>query len=215
MSVRKIIAGIALAATIISIICLGIFRTDPPLNPDIIHEPSSENGFISEKIVGNPTEAKLVLYEYADFACSHCADQNKIVNNLMNEYDIALVFRYYNLNLNKNSPAAARAATAASIQGYFKEMKDLLFNNQADWYYKDGEELNKLFQEYFQKASNGSGNLDKFMEDYQSDAVKTRLKFEQNLGKKADLAGTPTFRIDGETIKPSDLTETIKQKITN
>ena len=32
------------------------------------------------------------------------------------------------------------------------------------------------------------------------------------MGKKVDLAGTPTFRIDGETISLSELIDTIEKK---
>ena len=131
----------------------------------------------------------------------------------MEKYDgkIALVFRHYDIGQFPNTPTAARAATAAQIQGYFKEYKDLLFNNQAEWYYTDKSELTDLFTEYFARASNNNGDLEKFKQDLVSDAVKTRLSFERKLGQKANLHGTPLFRINGEQISLSDLAKTIEE----
>ena len=213
ITVSLIIAAVAI---IIGAICILATRnTDTIETADTIYPASEQTGWIEEKIIGNPDEAKVIIYEYADFGCSHCAEANKTINSLMEKYDgkIALVFRHYDIGQFPNTPTAARAATAAQIQGYFKEYKDLLFNNQAEWYYADKSELTDLFTEYFARASNNKGDLEKFQQDFSSDAVKTRLQFERKLGQKANLHGTPLFRIDGEQIPPSDLTETITQKL--
>ena len=209
---KKILIGAWVVAAIVGIICLAIFK--PPINADTIHDASEETGFIGEKIIGNPNEAKLTIYEYADFGCSHCAEWNKKINELISKYDgqIALVYRSYDLGF-KNGPAAARAATAAQLQGYFKEYKDLLFTNQTEWYYEESEELNETLVEYFKEASNNSGDVDKFKSDMKSDAVKKRLKFEQRLGRAINLAGTPTFRIDGETVQLGELVEKIEGEL--
>ena len=213
-SVKKGLIISAIVAVIVGIIYLAIPKNDHPINADSIIEASEETGMIGEKIVGNPNEAVLIIYEYADFGCSHCAEWNKKINDLLKEYDgkIALIFRSYNLGF-KNSALSAHAATAAQIQGYFKEYKDLLFTNQAEWYYEEGAKLNELFVNYFKEASNNKGDVNKFQEDMKSNAVKKRLKFEQKLGKAVNLAGTPTFRIDGEAVALSDLINTIEHLV--
>ncbi len=213
---KGMIIGTLIVVAVVGIICLANFRTDPyaNMNPDSIIEPSETTGFIGEKTVGNPDDAKIVIYEYADFGCSHCADWNRKINNLIEKYDgkIVLIFRSYDIGQFKNSLKAASAATAAQIQGYFKEYKDLLYSNQSEWFYEDGADLTEILSNYFEEASKGTGDLDKFKEDIKSDSVRTRLKFEQNMGKKVDLTGTPTFRIDGETISLSELIDTIEKK---
>ena len=108
---------------------------------------------------------------------------------------------------------AARAATAAQIQGYWKEYKDMLFANQTEWVYAEGGELSGLLIEYFEAASDGAGDLEKFENDMSSDVVKKRLDFEQSMGKKVNLRGTPLFRIDGENVSPDNLIRTIEEKI--
>lgn len=214
---KGMIIGTLIVVAVVGIICLANFRTDPyaNMNPDSTIEPSETTGFIGEKTVGNPDDAKIVIYEYADFGCSHCADWNRKINNFIEKYDgkIALIFRSYDIGQFKNSLKAASAATAAQIQGYFKEYKDLLYSNQSEWFYEDGADLTEILSNYFEEASKGTGDLDKFKEDIKSDSVRTRLKFEQNMGKKVDLAGTPTFRIDGETISLSELIDTIEKKM--
>lgn len=214
---KGIIMGAIILAAVVGIICIANSKTDPykDMDADSIIESSEVTGSIGEKIVGNPTDAKIIVYEYADFGCSHCADWNRKINNLIEKYDgkIALVFRSYDIGQFKNSLKAASAATAAQIQGYFKEYKDLLYSNQTEWFYEDGADLTEILSNYFNEASKGTGDLNKFKEDMKSDPVRARLRFEQNMGKKVDLAGTPTFRINGETINISELEKTIEELV--
>ncbi|MBQ3293407.1 thioredoxin domain-containing protein [Candidatus Saccharibacteria bacterium] len=215
---RKIIIGICLVA-LVGLVAAMISSTRKTVDPDVdtIHAASVETGDIGEKIVGNPDTAEMVLYEYADFTCAHCAEWNRIINSLMEKYDgkIALVFRTYNLG-SANGPLAACAATAAQIQGYFKEYKDLLFNNQSEWCYEeDANELVKLFAGYFEEASNSLGDVNKFTTDIKSDAVKDRTAFEYSMGKKTGLTGTPTFRIDGKAINLKELKQTIEDRLSS
>lgn len=210
---KKIILGV-ICASLIGIICfIGIKKDDVINSADSIHPASEETGWIEEKVVGNPDAAKVIVYEYADYGCAHCADWNKTINNLLGKHDgkIALVFRSYNLGF-QNGLLAARAATSAQLQGYFKEYKDLLFENQTEWLHEE-DEPEELFINYFSKVSDGKGDIDKFKEDLNSDAVKKRLDFEKSMGKKVNLRGTPLFRIDGEKIELDKLVETIEEKV--
>jgi len=202
-------------ATIVGLIVLGTYKKEPTIeisNPDQIFKPLEESGLIGDKIIGDPEKAKIVVYEYADFGCPHCAEWNRTIGDLMGQYDgkIALVFRYYNLRSFNNSYASARAATAAQMQGYFKEYKDLLFSNQSEWIYADAKDAENIFIDYFKISSDGSGNVEKFIKDMQSQEVEKRLKFEQRIGKATHLKGTPYFRINGEAIDLEKLSDKIK-----
>lgn len=210
---KKIIISILIIIAV-SAICFFGSRNNTANTVDSIFEASAETGWIAEKIIGDADRANVVIYEYADYGCSHCADWNKTINKLIDEYNgkIAVVFRSYDLGF-KNGSAAARAATAAQLQGYFKEYKDLLFANQAEWIYEDKSNLDELFAQYFAKASDNAGDLEKFKADIASDAVKKRLDFENELGKKINLRGTPLFRIDGKTIPLADLIKTIEEMV--
>lgn len=176
--------------------------------------PANENtGNLSEKIAGNEN-AKVVIYEYADYSCSHCADANTTVTKLLEKYsddEVALVFRELVLQF-PNSVSSASAATAANIQGYWEKYKNLLFSNQAEWYSLRGNSRDTYFGNLFMEASDGKGDLEKFYEDYRSEAVAKRVAF--NYGIAADvleITGTPTFRINGEKVALSELEATINK----
>ncbi len=206
------IIGVLLLAVVGLIIIINSTGSDDGISPDSIVEPSEQTGNIPEKIIGNPEEAKLVVYEYADYGCSYCAVWNRQMNELVKKYDgkLAIVFRGYNIGF-QNGLGAAYAATAAQIQGYWKEYKDLLFANQSEWIYAEKKDANDLFVEYFKQASNNTGDTEKFKDDMNSAGVKMRVSFEQKMGKKVNLHGTPLFRINGESVPVGDLIETIER----
>ena len=184
------------------------------VSPDSIIESSEQTGNIPEKIIGSPDNASLIIYEYADYGCSHCADWNKQLNELVKKYDgkLAIVFRGYNIGF-QNGLGAAYAATAAQIQGYWKEYKDLLFANQSEWIYAEKKDANDLFVEYFNQVSSDAGDLQKFKNDMNSASVKKRVSFEQKMGKRVNLQGTPLFRINGKNVPVGDLIEIIEKSL--
>ncbi|MBR3386265.1 thioredoxin domain-containing protein [Candidatus Saccharibacteria bacterium] len=211
---RKVIIGIVAALVVVVAVIIGTSSTAPTSNVDVIHEASADTGGIGEKTVGDVNSAELVLYEYADFGCSHCAEWNKEINKLIEKYAgrLALVFRTYNLGY-ANGPMAAQAVTAAQLQGYFKEYKDIIFTNQVDWFYEEDEDkLIQLFREYFEKVA-PSGDAEKFVQDIKSDAVMRRVAYERQLGEKVHITGTPLFRIDGKKVELGDLIKTIEQRL--
>lgn len=212
---RKIILILISIFFIGIIVFLGTSQQNNDLNEaDYIHEATEETGNIPEKIIGNPDTAKVVLYEYADYGCSHCAEWNKILNNLTEEYpdELDIVFRSYDLGY-KNGKTVAWAATAAELAGYWKEYKDLLFANQAEWFYADDEELEEILVDYFMAVTDSKGDVEKFIADMNSDMVKKRVEFENQMGKSVNLRGTPMFRIDGKTINPANLLEEVRTRI--
>ncbi len=220
---KRIIIVVAILTMALGLLFFATNKHSDATNPaDSIHEASAETGDIPEKVLGDPNQAEVILFEYADYACSHCAEWNKVLKNLIAESDdkLTIVFRYYDLGMKNDSgfkPSAtvAAAATAAQLQGYWEAYKDLLFSNQAEWFYASKENLNDLLIDYFKTVSNGKGNLAKFKTDMQSEAVAKRNQFENQMGKKVNLQGTPLFRLNGKEIDPLNLLSTIKQKLQN
>lgn len=211
---RKIIIAVIGIIFIGAICFVGFKNSETGVSADTVLNATEESGWISEKMIGDTDVAKVVIFEYADFGCGHCAEQNKVINELVRKYngEVAVVFRSYDLGF-QNGAVAARAATAAQIQGYFEEYKNLLFDNQVEWLYESGDKLDGLWTSYFEQASGGDGDVDKFREDMKSDAVKKRLEFEQKLGKEVNLRGTPLFRINGENVSSSELAEEVEEII--
>lgn len=181
------------------------------LNTIIVADENSGN--LPEKVEGNP-EAPVVIYEYADYACTHCAEWNRVVNQIVEDYEgqVAVVFRGFVMQF-PNSMIAASAANAAAMQGCWKEYKDLLFVNQNKWFYLRNPELTDYLAECFEKASDGKGDVERFKTDMASEAVARRIAFDYGLGEKADLSGTPMFMIDGQKVDATNLKATVASKL--
>ena len=199
----------------VAILLLNFKRNSSSTKPgDSIQSASTDSGNLDEKIVGDPDTAEVVLYEYADYACSHCATWNQTINGLIEKYPgkIAVIFRGYDLGF-KNGPAAAKAATAAQAQGYWEVYKNKLFADQHKWASLSEASLEETLVDYFREVSAGQGDIEQFKADMNSEAVQKRLDYEQKLGESINLTVTPTFRIDGENIPASELVDTIREKI--
>lgn len=168
---------------------------------------SDQSGNMPENMVGSP-DAKVFIYEYADYQCEHCAAMNPYVNKLVEDYDgkVAVVYRNYVLPYHSNGVAAASAANAAAKQGLWKEYKNLLFTNQNDWYFSTTAKAVEQFEEYFKQVAGDKGDLEKFKADMQSEEVKQKIAFDLAVGEAVDIAGTPSFYFDGEHVDQSGLT---------
>ena len=218
MNKKTLILIVVIVAVLIGVMIFSR-RVEDNLNPDMIYEASEETGGLPEKVIGDLNTAKVILYEYADYACVHCAEWNTIINALVEESDgkLAVVYRGYSLGLTDNDELVALAGTAAQVQGYWKEYKDLLFKNQSVWTSLDGEALKYELGTYFAKASNQKGDTVRFMDDMMGSnaEIAKKVTFEHKLGKKIKLKGTPTFRIDGENIETKRLKEIVAEKLAN
>ncbi len=167
---------------------------------------TDDNGNIADHIKGDPN-APVLIYEYADYQCSACAGMNTRVNKLLEEYDgkVAVVYRNFLLNYHQNATAAASAAEAAGLQGYWKEYADKLFANQSTWAEASGEERTRMFADLFMNVTNGQGDVNKFIADMNSDAVKAKLAFDAGLSKNLNIPGTPSFFLDGNLIELTNI----------
>lgn len=236
MSKRAIITTVAVVVGFIGIVFFGSNNNTPPdyskyristikelaekhsldgVNLDTILKANEDTGNLPDKIIGDPSKAKVVLYEYADYACSHCAEWSTTIDKMVDKSDgkLAVVYRNYLLPGFKNNVATASAATAAQIQGCWQEYKRLLFANQGVWAGLSGDELENELISCFETASGGKGDTEKFLADMRSEAVAKKVAFEHRLGNEIELKGTPTFRIDGENIAISDLKKTVEEKL--
>lgn len=170
---------------------------------------SKESGDMPENIMGDP-EAPVKIYEYADYQCEGCAAMNPYLNKLVEEYDgkVAVVYRGYVLSYHQNGTAAASAANAAALQGYWKPFKDLLFANQNDWYYATASERQPLFEKYFEQASDGKGDLAQFRKDMQSTQVAQKISFDRALAEKRGLEWTPYVWVEDNRVEKTEMGNT-------
>lgn len=163
--------------------------------------PDKNNGNIGDHVKGD-ADAPVLIFEYADYQCPGCASINPKVNKAIEELDgkLAVVYRSFLLSYHKNGTAAASAAEAAGLQGYWKPYADKLFAEQAEWEYASASERTALFDKYFMEVSDNKGDLDKFNEDLASEQVSKKISFDMGVGKRVNVEGTPAFYIDGQLI---------------
>lgn len=164
-------------------------------------EPSEANGNIGDHVKGDPN-APVLIFEYADYQCPGCASINPRVNKVIEQLDgkLAVVYRSFLLSYHQNGTAAASAAEAAGLQGYWREYADKLFSEQSEWEYANASERTELFNKYFEEVSGGKGDLEKFSKDIASEAVSKKISFDGGVGKRVDVQGTPAFYVDGQWI---------------
>src|SRR5213078_1489415 len=97
-------------------------RLTPPIGPD-------------DHYLG-PPDATVVLVEYGDFECPHCARASTIVRDVLAEMGdrVRFVFRHFPLtDIHAAAGAAAEAAESVAAHGgndAFWDMHDMLFANQ-------------------------------------------------------------------------------------
>lgn len=163
--------------------------------------PDKHNGEIGDHVKGDP-EAPVLIFEYADFQCPGCASINPRVNKTIEQLDgkLAVVYRSFLLSYHQNGTAAASAAEAAGLQGYWREYADKLFLKQSEWEYASSSDRTEFFNKYFEEVTNGKGDLEKFNKDIASDQVSKKINFDMGIGKRMDIGGTPAFYIDGQLI---------------
>ncbi len=164
-------------------------------------EATKDNGNIGDHVKGD-TNAPVLIFEYADYQCPGCASINPKVNRAIEELDgkMAVVYRSYLLSYHQNGTAAASAAEAAGLQGYWKEYANKLFETQAEWEYASASERTAFFDKYFEDVTDGKGDLEKFNSDITSENVSKKISFDMGIGKRIDIQGTPAFYVDGQWI---------------
>jgi protein-disulfide isomerase len=151
---------------------------------------------------GNPN-AKVTLEEYGDYQCPPCGALFPELKKLEKEYgdQMRFVFRHYPLQMHKHAFTAAHAAEAASLQGRFWEMHDLIYQNQLTW--TPAEDARSFFIQY---ARDLKLDVDRFTRDMDSPAVAARVTADYDRGSALGVTGTPTLFMNGRQMNPNAVT---------
>ena len=145
------------------------------------------------------SKPEATVVEYSDFECPACAAYQPMVEAVYAQYKdrISFTYRHFPLPQHLNAPIAAYAAEAASNQGKFWEMGDMLFNGQNDWAQLDTASAQAVFATYAQKLGL---DMAKFKTDENSAAVKSRVERDLQSGTASAIDHTPTFFINGKMV---------------
>ncbi len=146
----------------------------------------------ASKVRGAPM-APITLVEFSDFECPYCGAARPELERLLREFDgqVKLVFKYFPLSVHQRAMPAARAAEAASRQGKFWEMHDLLFEHQREL--EDADLLRYATQLGLDVA--------RFQADMASPEVQKVIDADRQAGEKLGIEGTPTIYVDGHLFR--------------
>lgn len=166
-------------------------------------EPALTNPVSDERDhIQGPPGAPLTLVEYGDYECPYCGAAYPIVKEIQARLGdrLRLVFRNFPITTSHpHSQQAAEAAEAASAQGKFWEMHDILYENQANLRQQDllvyGERLGL--------------HVDRFTTDLAEHVHRERVHEDFLSGVHSGVNGTPTFFIIGRRHDGSYETETL------
>jgi protein-disulfide isomerase len=149
---------------------------------------------VGQSSVRGAQDAPITIVEFSDYQCPFCARSEPIINDVLKEYPGKVRFVYKHLplvSIHPNAMGASQAAVAAGKQGKFWEMHDLLFANQR------ALQPEKL-KEYAQQLEL---DVAKFEADMASAEVKSAIRDDMNLSKKAGVRGTPTIFLNGKLVE--------------
>ncbi len=147
---------------------------------------------------------KVLLIEYGDLQCPACGAFHSLLKsfevqgspNLNVNKKVTFVFRHFPLPMHPNAIPAARAAEAASKQGKFFEMSDLLYDEQNSW-----ADLKNPIDYFVGLAKKLKLDVEKFKADMSSPDVKKKIDADTLSGNVAQVNSTPTFFLNGKKVE--------------
>ena len=138
-------------------------------------------------------DAPVTLVEFGDFQCPPCATLADPIDKLEREYRprLRLVFRHLPIPNHQHARESALASEAASLQGRFWEMHDLLYREQSVW--SKAPDVRVLFNSY---AGMLGLNIDRFKKDMESEQAKARVRSDEQQARALGLATTPSIFVN-------------------
>ncbi len=152
-----------------------------------------------------PEDALVTIYEVSDFQCPFCSRVNPTMKKIQETYgkDVRIEWVHQPLSFHNRALPAAKASIAASLQGKFWEMHDLLFANARD-----------LTDANFLKwAAELKLDVEKFKADMARTDVEKFATRDQRIANALGARGTPGFFINGKFLSGARPFDAFKTEI--
>ena len=153
--------------------------------PDLVEDVDESRDHIR-----GPHDAAVTLLEYGDFECPYCGRAEQVIRELLTSLgsDVRYVWRHLPLNdVHPTAQLAAEAAEAASAQGRFWEMHDVLLAHQQELRPSD----------LFRYARDIGLDIERFTRDLHDHEHADRILADVASADESGVSGTPTFFING------------------
>jgi protein-disulfide isomerase len=170
----------------------------PTKQPQLPVKISADN----DPIIGNP-DAPITIIEFSDFQCPFCARFHiqtlpLILEEYIEQGKVKLVFRDFPIqSIHPNALPASIAAECANEQGKFKEMHDMLFDNQNEWNKQDTVDALSSFSQY---ATNIQLEQETFDSCLTNGKYIEEIKKDLDDGREYGVSGTPGFFVGNDEI---------------
>lgn len=156
--------------------------------------------------LGDP-DAPVVVVEYADFACSACAEFARDTwPTIRDAYVETGTVRWHLIPFElgfRNSEEGARAGQCSAVLGAFWEMHDLLFRRRGEW-----EGLRNPEDPLARIAVDAGLDEARFRECYDENPARDRTRAANRAAQDDGIRATPTFFINGFRVQgalPADV----------
>ena len=143
-------------------------------------------------VLGN-SDAPITLEEFGDFECGPCRVLSEPINQLERDYrpKLRIIFHQAPSDTHPHAQEAALASEAASMQGRFWEMHDLLYREQAVW--SKAGDVRPLFNAY---AGMLGLDIDRFKKDMAGEKCAERVSADLDLAVSFHVTNTPLILIN-------------------
>jgi len=154
----------------------------------------------TDEVSASPTNHTLgsgpvQLVEYGDFECPACGQFYPILKEVKEKAGDKFTFQFKHFPLESihlNARSAGRAAEAASKQGKFFEMHDLIYQGQNSW--RGSNDAVRVFEGY---ATQIGLNIEQYKADFSSEETNASINADVAEGKEKGVNSTPTFYLNG------------------
>lgn len=208
------IGGVVLVVAAIVVAVISSSRVNLSLD-DIIQPEIDLRVRVDRNTLGDPN-APVVIEEYSDFGCSHCADFALGIKKLIEqEYiesgQVYLVFHSVGGML--GSPAtlqAAEGAYCAADQNVFWPFHDLIFANQVTLFQNRNADISGTLVQFAELLELNPDQFDTCLAErkYQNLAAQDEVDATQK-----GITGTPTFIVNGVLLRGNQSFEYFQQVI--
>ena len=170
----------------------------PTEQPKPIVKISADN----DPVMGDP-DAPITIIEFSDFQCPFCARFDSqtlplIFEEYIDQGKVKLVFRDFPIqSIHPNAVPASVAAECANDQGKFKDMHDILFDNQNEWNRQETANALSLFSQYATEIQLEQETFDSCLT---SGKHIEEIKKDLQDGQEYGVTGTPGFFIGNDEI---------------
>ncbi len=196
-----IVAGIALIA--IAIIMIPTVMRSLQTVGEFVQPELNPRPMANDNRMGDPN-APVIIEEFSDFGCGHCADFAQGTGERIAEDYVATGQVYFisrsagNVLNNPTTQLAAEAAYCAADQGKYWEYHDIIYANQSILFYGGVTYIDNYLEAF---AESLGLDVSQFNDCLNNGDNRDRMLQDGNDARAAAINSTPSFLINGTLVR--------------